>query len=70
MKLKFDELPLMKKGKLISKLSKIAREVEKGDMPTKKFIKEFPDKVPTDEEKKVLIEWARNASKDLAGEEN
>ena len=68
MKLKLDELETMKKSKLISKLNQIAKEVEKGDMPTKKFVKEYPDKIPTNEEKKVLIDWARNAVTELAGE--
>lgn len=68
MKLKLDELETMKLSKLISKLNKIAKEVGKGDMPTKKFAKNYPDKMPTDEDKKTLINWARNSAKKLAGE--
>jgi hypothetical protein len=68
MKLKLDQLTIMKKSKLISKLSKIAKEVEKGDMPTKKFVEEYPNRVPTNEEKKILIDWARNAVRELTGE--
>jgi len=68
MKLKLDELETMKLSKLVSKLNKIAKEVEKGDMPTKKFAKKYPDKMPTNEDKKTLIEWARNSAKQLVGE--
>jgi len=68
MKLKLDGLTTMKKSKMISKLSKIAKEVEKGDMPTKKFIENYPENVPTSEEKAILIDWARKASAELAGE--
>ena len=68
MKLKLDQLGTMKLSKLVSKLNKIAKEVEKGDMPTKKFAANYPDKMPTDEENKILIDWARNSAKQLAGE--
>ncbi len=68
MKLKLDELGSMKTSKLVSKLSKIAKEIEKGDMPTKKFRANYPEKVPTDEENKMLIDWARSTASQLAGE--
>ena len=68
LKLKLDQLSTLKKSKLISKLSKIAKEVEKGDMPTKKFAEHNPDRMPTVEEQKELIDWARNTANSLAGE--
>lgn len=68
MKLKLDGLTTMKKSKMISKLSKIAKEVEKGDMPTKKFLAKYPDKALSDENKKVLIDWAKSSAAELAGE--
>jgi len=68
MKLKLDQLTSMKTSKLVSKLSKIAKEIEKGDMPTKKFRANYPEKVPTDEENKILIDWARASASKLAGE--
>lgn len=68
MKLKLDELGSMKTSKLVSKLSKIAKEIEKGDMPTKKFRANYPEKVPTDAENKMLVDWARSAANKLAGE--
>lgn len=68
MKLKLDGLTSMKKSKMISKLSKIAKEVEKGDMPSKKFLAKYPDKALSDEDKKALIEWAKSSAAELAGE--
>jgi len=68
MKLKLDDLTTMKKSKMISKLSKIAKEVEKGDMPSKKFLAKYPDKALSDEDKKALIEWAKSSAAELAGE--
>jgi len=68
MKLKLDELGSMKTSKLVSKLSKIAKEIEKGNMPTKKFRAKYPEKVPTEEENKLLVDWARSAASKLAGE--
>ncbi len=68
MKLKLDQLSKLKKSKLVSKLGKIAKEVEKGDMPTKKFVKNNPENVPTEEDKKVIIDWARKLAQELVGE--
>ena len=68
MKLKLDQFSTLKKSKLVSKLNKIAKEVEKGDMPTKKFVAKYPDKVPTADQKKVLIDWARATAAKLIGE--
>lgn len=68
LKLKLDQFSTMKKSKLVSKLNKIAKKVEKGSMPTKKFVAKYPDKVPTDAQKKVLIDWARKTASDIMGE--
>ncbi len=68
MKLKLDQLSTLKKSKLVSKLGKIAKEVEKGDMPTKKFVKKNPEKIPSDDDRKAIIDWARKAAEDLVGE--
>jgi len=68
MKLKLDQLTTMKKSKLISKLNKIAKEVTKGDMPPKKFVKNYPEHVPSADNKKVLIDWAKSSASKLAGE--
>jgi len=66
-KFRIDLLSTLKVSKLVSKLGKIAKEVEKGDMPTKKFVANNPG-VPSDDEKKILIEWARKVQAELAGE--
>lgn len=66
LKLKLDELADMKVSKQISKLSKIAKEVSKGDMPPSKFTSKYPEKALSDEEKETLISWAKNYSEELA----
>lgn len=68
LKLKLDDLSTMKKSKLISKLSKIAKSVEKGKMSPKKFVAKYPEKALNDDQKKELIEWARTTATSLAGE--
>jgi len=37
-------------------------------MPPKKFRNKYPDKLPTQDEKKALIDWAREYAKKLAEE--
>ncbi len=68
MKLKLDQLTSMSVSKQVSKLSKIAKTVEKGKMPTKKFKEHYPDRMPTDDERKELIDWARNTANRLLGD--
>ena len=68
MKLKLDELSTMKKSKLISKLSKIAKSVQKGKMAPEKFEAKYPEKALNAEQKKELIEWAKTTASSLAGE--
>lgn len=63
MKLKFDELGSLKTHKLVGKLQKIGEEVHEGKMPPKKFNQRFPDKVPTMEQKELLINWAEKTAK-------
>jgi len=67
-KLQIDMLTSMSTGKLVSKLNKIAKEVEKGDMPTEKFAEKYPERVPTDEVRKTLVDWAKSTAEELAGE--
>ena len=67
-KLQIDMLSSMSTVKLASKLNKIAREVEKGEMPTEKFAEKYPERVPTDEARKTLVEWAKSTAEELAGE--
>ncbi len=55
-----------KTEKLIKKLNSSAKTVEKGSMPTKRFIKKHPEKAMSDNEKKAFIEWAKAEAKKLS----
>lgn len=65
-KLKLDELDDLSKSKMISKLSKIAKEVNKGDMPPEKFTSKYPEKALSEEDKSTLIAWAKNYAQELS----
>ncbi len=58
----FDGLSTMKK---MSSYNKIAEVLEKQEMPPQKFLEKFPDKNVTDEERTVLLEWAKNEAATL-----
>ncbi len=64
-KLKFDELADMKLYKQVGKLTDIADVVKEGDMPPSKFLKNYPDREPTAEEKEILVNWATELAKQL-----
>lgn len=64
-KLKFDKMSELKLYKQVGKLTDIADVVESGDMPNKKFKKNYPDRMPTKEEQEKLISWARELAKQL-----
>lgn len=66
LKLKLDDFPTMKKSKLISKLSKIAKSLEKGKMPPKKFLEHYPEKALSVDDKAALIDWAKSTAQKLA----
>ena len=70
MKLNFDKFINGKytTSKLISKLGKINKQIEKGKMPTEKYLKKNPDKKLTAEESKLLMDWATDQRNILAGE--
>ncbi len=68
MKLKFDQMPKMKTGKLVGKLSKISKSVTKGNMPPKKVLKDHPEMALSKEDASVLTTWANNLSQKLSGE--
>ena len=69
-KLKFnwENLSEMDKSGQISKLSKIIDEVNEDKMPPSKFRKKNPDKVPTADEKSLLVKWAEHTAQELLGE--
>ena len=64
-KLKFDKMSELKLYKQVGKLTDIADVVKSGDMPNKKFKKNYPDRMPTKEEQERLISWATELAKQL-----
>lgn len=68
-KLKFDELGNLKLHKQVGKLADIAEVTEEGDMPPSKFLKNYPDKKLTEEEKEKIVAWANDMAKQLAPSE-
>lgn len=65
-KLNLDTLGQLKISKQISMLSRIANEIEDGEMPPEKYLKKNPDKGLSEEEEDILIEWARTYARELA----
>ena len=51
--------------KMIHALKEINEVVENGDMPPAKFLERFPDKKLTDDEKKLIMNWADSQAKSL-----
>lgn len=68
-KLKFDELPSMKLYKQVGKLADIAEVTAEGDMPPSKFLKNYPDREPTAEERQKVADWANEMAKQLTPSE-
>jgi hypothetical protein len=65
LKLKFDELNDLKVSKQVSKLNKIVKELEKGDMPPEKAVNKNPEIALSPEMKTELIDWAKATSDEL-----
>jgi len=70
MKMNFDKFTNGKysNGKLVSKFGKIAKKLNANKMPPEKYLVENPDKKLTDDETKLLLSWAADQRKILAGE--
>ncbi|PLX09986.1 MAG: hypothetical protein C0598_11415 [Marinilabiliales bacterium] len=66
-KLSFDKLNDIKTYKAIGKLTDIADVVAEGEMPPKKFLKNYPDRALSAEDKETLKNWATEAANNLAG---
>ncbi len=60
--LMWDDISKLSKVKMIGKLDDISEVIEKGEMPPEKFLEKFPDKKLTDEESKLLKEWADSSA--------
>ena len=57
-KLNFSKWEEYKLTKKVGKLDGIKETVESGDMPPKKYLGKYPDKALTEEEVKLVTEWA------------
>jgi hypothetical protein len=64
-KFMIDKLNNLKKSKLASKLKKISKVMKEGKMPPEKFAAKYPDRVPSAEDTKILIEWAEKEASSL-----
>jgi hypothetical protein len=55
----------LSKSKMIHALREINEVVEENEMPPEKFLAKYPDKKLSEEDKKVLMEWAKSEAKAL-----
>jgi mono/diheme cytochrome c family protein len=60
-----DELPYLKKRKIVAKLDEIAAVTDGKKMPPKNFLKKYPKKALTGDEAKRLINWAEDTTEGL-----
>ncbi len=69
-KINFDKLTSgeYSNGKVISKLNKITKVLSKDKMPPQKFLDKYPEKKLTEEESKLLSDWASTQSSMIKGE--
>lgn len=64
-KLLLDKLNDLSKAKQISTLGDIAEIASKGEMPPEKFLEKKPEKKLTEQEQKLIADWANKTSDDL-----
>jgi hypothetical protein len=64
-KLLLDKLGDLSKAKLIAKLGDIGEVAGEGAMPPEKFLEQKPEKKLTEEEQKLLVDWAENTADEL-----
>jgi mono/diheme cytochrome c family protein len=65
--LAFDQLNMLKKYKLVGLLKDIEKEVSEAEMPPKKFLKKYPDHALSENDKEILLTWAHETAKKIAG---
>jgi hypothetical protein len=65
--LNFSEFGKRPMDRRVKKLKKIAKEVEEGGMPLASYTWIHKDAILTDREKKMIVDWARNLSEQIAG---
>jgi len=70
MKMNFDKFSNGKysNGKLVSKFGKMAKKLNANKMPPEKYLAKNPDKKLTEDETKLILTWAAEQRKALAGE--
>lgn len=64
-KLDLKTIDSLETSKMIHALKEINETLGKDEMPPAKFLERFPDKKLTDDEKKILMDWANNEAKAL-----
>lgn len=69
MKWNWEKMPEMSTAKQVSKLSKVVDKVQADKMPTPKYIKKHPEAKLSDDQKKLLIDWADSTAEKLVGGE-
>jgi uncharacterized membrane protein len=63
--LRWDKLGEYDKAKLVAAMDGIIEVIEKKEMPPEKFLANKPEAKPTDEEYKLLLEWAEKEADKL-----
>lgn len=64
-KLLLDKLGKLSKSKLIAKLGDIGEVASEGSMPPEKFLEQKPEKKLTEDEQKLLVDWAENTADEM-----
>lgn len=64
-KLLLDKLGDLSKAELIAKLGDISEVSGEGAMPPEKFLEQKPEKKLTEDEQKLLVDWAEKAADEL-----
>jgi len=64
-KLLLDKLGDLSKAKLVAALSDIGEVAGEGSMPPEKFLEQKPEKKLTEDEQKLLVNWAEKAADEM-----
>ena len=64
-KLDLKTMDSLETTKIIRAYKEIHKVVDENDMPPEKFLERFPDKKLSDDEKKILMDWADSQLKSL-----
>ena len=65
LKWNWEKMPELTTSKQVSKLSKVVDEVNEDKMPKPKYLKKHPEAKLSDEQKKVLVDWAERTAEGL-----